>query len=104
MTATLVLLPGMDGTGQLFAPLLAKLPVSMRTKVVAYTGDQTLGYEELIALAANARRMQEASPQARLVRLLGPHFLLQARAEASAAAITAFVDEVVQGGAQQRAR
>jgi len=32
----LVLLPGMDGTGELFAPLLAQLPLDMRASVVSY--------------------------------------------------------------------
>ena len=35
MTA-LVLLPGMDGTGDLFAPLLSALPPALRTIVVRY--------------------------------------------------------------------
>ncbi len=60
--------------------------------------------EDRVVPAASASRMQRACPQARLVRLQGPHFLLQACAKASAAVITAFVDEVVQGVAEQRAR
>ena len=43
MTA-LVLLPGMDGTGDLFAPLLSALPPALRTIVVRYPCDRPLGY------------------------------------------------------------
>ena len=32
----LVLLPGMDGTGELFGPLLARLPLDMRASVIGY--------------------------------------------------------------------
>jgi pimeloyl-[acyl-carrier protein] methyl ester esterase len=32
----LVLLPGMDGTGELFGPLLARLPLDLRVSVVSY--------------------------------------------------------------------
>jgi pimeloyl-ACP methyl ester carboxylesterase len=32
----LVLLPGMDGTGELFAPLLARLPLDMPARVISY--------------------------------------------------------------------
>lgn len=48
---TLVLLPGMDGTGELFANLLAELPVNLRTVVVRYPTSTVLNYEELTALA-----------------------------------------------------
>lgn len=36
MKIQLVLLPGMDGTGELFAPLLARLPLDLRASVVSY--------------------------------------------------------------------
>ena len=51
---TLVLLPGMDGTGQLFAPFLAALGPEFRTRVVSYPVDQPLGYAELELLARAA--------------------------------------------------
>ena len=51
---TLVLLPGMDGTGQLFAPFLAALGSEFKTKVVAYPVDRPLGYAELELLVRAA--------------------------------------------------
>ena len=49
MTAPLhlVMLPGMDGTGDLFAPLIGALPLSYSTQVVRYPGHEVLGYKEL---------------------------------------------------------
>jgi pimeloyl-[acyl-carrier protein] methyl ester esterase len=49
--ATIVLLPGMDGSGTLFAEFIAALPRSTKAVVVAYPPDQALGYEELEAIA-----------------------------------------------------
>jgi pimeloyl-ACP methyl ester carboxylesterase len=46
----LVLLPGMDGTGELFAPLLAELPLSLAVTVVRYP-DRPAGLAELVAVA-----------------------------------------------------
>jgi pimeloyl-[acyl-carrier protein] methyl ester esterase len=43
----LVLLPGLDGTGSLFAPLLANLPETLMPVVVKYPPDQVLYYEQL---------------------------------------------------------
>ena len=48
---TLVLLPGMDGTGELFANLIAELPANINTIVVRYPTSTVLNYEELTALA-----------------------------------------------------
>jgi pimeloyl-[acyl-carrier protein] methyl ester esterase len=45
---TLVLLPGMDGTEILFAPLLRTLPTWIRPVVVEYPDGGTNSYEELI--------------------------------------------------------
>lgn len=47
----LLMLPGMDGTGRLFAPLCARLPPEIDARPVAYPLDQTLGYAELVAYA-----------------------------------------------------
>jgi pimeloyl-[acyl-carrier protein] methyl ester esterase len=44
---TLVLLPGMDGTGELFQPLLDSLDSSLTTAVVAYPAAAALTYAEL---------------------------------------------------------
>jgi pimeloyl-ACP methyl ester carboxylesterase len=43
----LVLLPGMDGTGSLFGPLLPLLPAALSPQVVAYPPGQRLGYADL---------------------------------------------------------
>jgi len=50
MTAPhLILLPGLDGTGFLFRPLLAALPDHVRTKVVAYPTTEQLDLSQLAA-------------------------------------------------------
>ncbi|SEE71147.1 Pimeloyl-ACP methyl ester carboxylesterase [Rhizobiales bacterium GAS191] len=50
---TLVLLPGLDGTGLLFAPLLRHLPADLPVKVIAYPADPEMGYDELTAYASS---------------------------------------------------
>ncbi len=50
----LVLLPGMDGTGELFAPFLAELPEGLTTTVVAYPRTETLDWDGLADLVAQA--------------------------------------------------
>ena len=44
----LVLLPGMDGTGQLFEPFVRALPGECQTTQVAYPPNVDLGYSELL--------------------------------------------------------
>jgi pimeloyl-ACP methyl ester carboxylesterase len=56
---TLVLLPGMDGTGDLFAPFLEALGGRFKTKVVRYPTDRELGYEELLMLTRRALPIDE---------------------------------------------
>jgi len=51
---TLVLLPGVDGTGQLFAPFVAALGQEFNVKVVAYPTAEPLGYDELESIARAA--------------------------------------------------
>jgi pimeloyl-[acyl-carrier protein] methyl ester esterase len=46
----LVLLPGLDGTGKLFAGFIKALDPGISTIVVAYPPDQPMGYAELDAL------------------------------------------------------
>lgn len=46
----LILLPGMDGTGELFAPLLAELPIELRVSVVRYP-DRAAGYDDHVDVA-----------------------------------------------------
>ncbi len=50
----LVLLPGMDGTGRLFKPLVEALPASLSATIIAYPPDQPLGYSELLPLVEAA--------------------------------------------------
>ncbi|HEX4125404.1 MAG TPA: alpha/beta hydrolase [Tepidisphaeraceae bacterium] len=51
---SLVLLPGMDGTGLLFQPLIAALPDSLAPVVVRYPGDCCLSYKDLLPIALAA--------------------------------------------------
>jgi pimeloyl-ACP methyl ester carboxylesterase len=48
---TIVLLPGMDGTGQLFKPFAEALKGKLEVRVVQYPTAGALGYEELEAVA-----------------------------------------------------
>jgi pimeloyl-ACP methyl ester carboxylesterase len=50
----LMLLPGMDGTGKLFEPLLQALPATLNPVVVAYPGDRPCSYAELLPLVEAA--------------------------------------------------
>ena len=65
---TLVLLPGMDGTGILFEPFLQALPPDLPVKVVAYPGHAPLSCEELESL------VQTALPAQSPIVLLGESF------------------------------
>jgi len=48
-TPTLVLLPGLDGTGKLFAGFAEVLRPNFPSLIVSYPTDQALGYDELEA-------------------------------------------------------
>jgi len=50
----LVLLPGLDGTGELFADFLTVLPTSLATTVVSYPANIFLSYSELLHLVSTA--------------------------------------------------
>jgi pimeloyl-ACP methyl ester carboxylesterase len=65
---TLVLLPGMDGTGDLFAPFVAALGQGFTTHIVRYPTDRITTEEELTAIARAA--LPTATPYA----LLGESF------------------------------
>jgi pimeloyl-ACP methyl ester carboxylesterase len=65
---TLVLLPGLDGTGRLFEPFLRELPAGWQTVVVRYPADVSLGYDELTRLA------EAALPSSGALILLGESF------------------------------
>ena len=64
----LVLLPGMDGTGELFAPFVEALGPSTDTHVIRYPADPSLGYAELQA------HVQAQLPGDRPYWLLGESF------------------------------
>jgi pimeloyl-ACP methyl ester carboxylesterase len=55
---TLVLLPGMDGTGRLFQSFVAALGREIEVKVVAYPPGEPLGYSELEPIARAALPME----------------------------------------------
>jgi pimeloyl-[acyl-carrier protein] methyl ester esterase len=52
--ATLVLLPGLDGTAAMFRPLLASLPAWIRPVVVTYPPAGPNGYDDLLPLVQRA--------------------------------------------------
>lgn len=54
MKPVLVLLPGLDGTGVLFRPLLPFLSPEFQPVVVAYPPDRRLGYRELLPVVLAA--------------------------------------------------
>ena len=56
----LVLLPGMDGTGILFEPLIRALPNGISPVVRSYPGDVPLSYEELLPFVQSALPTSEA--------------------------------------------
>jgi hypothetical protein len=66
LTPTLVLLPGLDGTGLLFRAFVEALSPHVETQVVTYPVDQRLGYAELDAL------VRAALPTDRPYIVLGP--------------------------------
>lgn len=43
-----LLLPGMDGTGDLFTPFVSALPSGLRPHITRYPADVPLGYDELL--------------------------------------------------------
>jgi pimeloyl-ACP methyl ester carboxylesterase len=49
---TVLLLPGMDGTGELLTDLAERLSARRPVQVIAYPADRPLGYDDLIAFVA----------------------------------------------------
>jgi len=68
MAPALVLLPGMDGTGDLFRPLLEALEGSLSSIVVSYPSTEPLGYAELEVL------VRKSLPTDRPYVILGESF------------------------------
>ncbi len=64
----LILLPGLDGTGLLFGPLLHALSAEISITVIRYPGDQRLSYDELLGL------VREQLPKDEPYLLLGESF------------------------------
>jgi len=68
MPISLVLLPGMDGTGRMFAPLVQALPEWVNPLVVSYPTDQPLDY------AGHLEIVRSALPADQQLVLLGESF------------------------------
>lgn len=64
----LVLLPGLDGTGRMFAPFVDRCPQNLDVVVVSYPGERQLGYDELLDLVC------DQLPEGRPFFLLGESF------------------------------
>ncbi len=64
----IVLLPGLDGTGKLFQPLLEVLPPELVPLVVSYPPDRVLSYRQLVPL------VRAALPPSHPFILLGESF------------------------------
>jgi pimeloyl-[acyl-carrier protein] methyl ester esterase len=60
---TIVLLPGLDGTGDLFKPLIKALPPNIKTKVVVYPPNKAL------SVAKHAQYVANLIPHGRIVIL-----------------------------------
>ena len=65
---TLVLLPGLDGTGDLFDPLISALGSTFSTRIIRYPLNEALGYQEL------EERVRLALPTSESFVLLGESF------------------------------
>ena len=66
--STLILLPGLDGTGILFSQFVEAIGSNVATRIVTYPADQPLGYAELESL------VREALPRDRPYVVLGESF------------------------------
>ena len=65
---TLVLLPGMDGTGELFTPFVRAFGSEFPVRIISYPTKEPLGYAELEAVARN-----QLPPEGSII-LLGESF------------------------------
>jgi pimeloyl-ACP methyl ester carboxylesterase len=65
---TLMLLPGLDGSGVLFRPLIRQLGLELQPVIVPYPPREVLGYDELLSLVL------EALPRSSPFILLGESF------------------------------
>lgn len=79
---TLVLLPGMDGTGLLFKPFIRALGAAATVRVIAYPVDQPMGYEELRLFVESA--LPEDAPFVLLAESFAGPIAIQLAAEYNA--------------------
>src|SRR5690348_1989157 len=54
----IIFLPGLDGTGDLFEPLLSVLPVTVRARVIRYPPEQALSYDALLVFVSQQIRTE----------------------------------------------
>lgn len=54
-----IFLPGMDGTGEFFAPFLRHLPASVEAVPMRYPGNEPLGYDELFSFVRERLPVEE---------------------------------------------
>lgn len=79
----IVLLPGLDGTGNLFEPFVNALPKTIETQVISYETDIKQSYKELVEFVATKLPNEEfilvaesfSGPIAYEIALLKPDFL-----------------------------
>jgi pimeloyl-ACP methyl ester carboxylesterase len=58
--ATLVLLPGLDGTGDLFRPLLEVISADIQKRVISYPVDRETSYPQVVALLEQQLASEES--------------------------------------------
>jgi pimeloyl-ACP methyl ester carboxylesterase len=56
---SLILLPGLHGTDDLFGPLLSVIPASLNPRIVTYPPDQTLSYDALLEIIERQLRCEQ---------------------------------------------
>ena len=96
MNCTLVLLPGMDGTGELFSPFIKELGSDIQTGLyLRATGDR------LVTKAA-AEAFAKTAVNARVVDIEGPHLLLQTNPIDTARVLRAFIHEASAAHSENR--
>jgi len=79
----IVLLPGLDGTGDLFAPFVNALPKNIETQIISYDTDIKQSYKELVEYVVTELPNEEfilvaesfSGPIAYQIALLKPNFL-----------------------------
>ncbi|HXE52726.1 MAG TPA: alpha/beta hydrolase [Tepidisphaeraceae bacterium] len=57
---TIVLLPGLHGTEDLFGPLLAAIPPKIRPRMITYPPDEALSYDALLNLLSEQLQSEQA--------------------------------------------